>query len=62
MKTRLAARSTKFEFGELHHRGLADGGLSLPRVGVERPALGQSRSTDPVLEEAHLLALIFFTQ
>ena len=57
----LGARE-EVERGELEDRGLADAGLELPRVGLERPPLGQARTVDTVLEEADLLALVLLAQ
>src|SRR5690606_35690514 len=43
-------------------RRLADTGLALPRVRLQRPALGQARAPNPVLEKAHLLRLVLLAQ
>lgn len=46
----------------MEERRLADAGLELPRVGIQRPALGQARAIDAVLRESLLLALILLAQ
>src|SRR5215470_294205 len=50
------------ELAELLDRGLVDGGLRRPGEGLERPALGQLRAIDPVLEAPLLLELVLLAQ
>ena len=50
------------ERGELLDGGALEGGLLLPREGVEGPSLGEPRAPQAVLEEAHLLVLKLLAQ